>query len=644
MKMKQLVTDALMLLFLFNAWTPVRAQTGSVFRIDDIQNSSFPQLTLNISALDDMGYPLQGLTKDNFSLSEDGNVVADFQVVPINQHPVQVVIVLDLSNSMQYGSKPTPLQSSTAAAQEFLAGLGLQDQAAVVTFSDQATVAQDLTSDLNQAQSSLNGLKTGSNSALNDAIIDAVGILKGKALRPVIILLTDGIESGVSTSSSSDVLQAITDLKGVVFPITWGGARKDDMQKLANLTHGEAQFLQGQYPNQTAFRSAFSRIQTLISEYRTQYQLTYKSTLPADGKEHELALTLDHLGQHVEATRRFVANQGEVFISFNTLKEGQVISGKVTFAPDIKAPADMEQLEILLDGQSLTTLVSEPFAFEWDSSKVLPGEHEFQFKAQDKAGNVGEASLRLNVELPIQVVITNPTGGMNVAGPLKISADVTAQAKISRVEFQVDGTTLGQVENPPYEMNWPAVGANQGAHEITVIAYDANGYSTPASVKVNVTGASGGIGQGLALAIILIVAALVIPIGLRLRSRMKAPKTDSESLTQTPPPVPSISVSDGGAVLHELQGLNPEYIWNLPESGDIALGRKRDENDIPLKGATASRHHAVIRCQEGVYYLFNQRPENPTLVNSNPVTQECALTPGDTIQAGESLFQFELRS
>ena len=137
-------------------------------------------------------------------------------------------------------------------------------------------------------------------------------------------------------------------------------------------------------------------------------------------------------------------------------------------------------------------------------------------------------------------------------------------------------------------------------------------------------------------------AALVIPIGLRLRSRMVAPKIDTESSTQTPPPAPSIS--DGRAVLHELQGLNPEYVWNLPETGDILLGRTRDKNDIPLKGATASRRHAVIRCQEGVYYLFNQRPENPILVNSNLVTEQCTLVPGDVIQAGESLFQFELRS
>ena len=162
-------------------------------------------LTLNVSALDAQGYPLPGLSKDNFSLSEDGNVVADFQVTPINQHPVQVVIALDTSRSMEYGSKPTPLQSSTAAAQEFLAALGLQDQAAVVVFSDQAVTRQDMTHDLRKAQAALSGLSTSSNTALNDALSQAAGILKGQGLRPVIILLTDGADSGVSHSSFAGI-------------------------------------------------------------------------------------------------------------------------------------------------------------------------------------------------------------------------------------------------------------------------------------------------------------------------------------------------------------------------------------------------------------------------------------------------------
>lgn len=643
MKSRKLTSIALLLMFLLGSWAPAMAQSGLILRIDDIQNSGFPQLTINVSALDEMGYPLEGLSKANFSLSEDGNVVNDFQIAPINQHPVQVVIALDLSNSMGYGPKPTPLQSSTSAAQEFLAGLSSQDQAAVVAFSTQAEVLQDLSSDLSQSQAALSSLSTSSNTALNDAIFLSAETLKGRALRPVIILVTDGVDSGLSQRSFDEALQAITNMKAVVFSITWGGARRTDMQKLANLTHGEAQFLQGQYPDQTAFRSAFSRVQNLIDQYRAQYQLTYKSILPADGMEHELALTLDHLGSHIEETRRFVATQGQVFLTFPTLNDGQVVSGKVTFAPAIDAPANMEQLEILVDGQSLTTLVSDPFTFEWDSSQVLSGEHEFQFKARDQAGNLGETSLRLIVEPPIQLEITSPKGGETVVAPLTITANVTAQSKISRVEFQVDGKLLGQVEDPPYEMNWPAVGTADGGHEITVIAYDANGYSTQSSIKVNTAKASSGSALGITLAVILIVAALIIPVGLRLRSRRGSQKIDTASQTETPPP-PQPAASGVQAVFHEVQGLNPEHMWNLSETGDITLGRKRDENDIPLQGATASRRHAVIRYQAGMFYLFNQRSDNPILVNGNPVTQQCVLTPGDTIQAGESLFQFELRA
>jgi pSer/pThr/pTyr-binding forkhead associated (FHA) protein len=82
----------------------------------------------------------------------------------------------------------------------------------------------------------------------------------------------------------------------------------------------------------------------------------------------------------------------------------------------------------------------------------------------------------------------------------------------------------------------------------------------------------------------------------------------------------------------------------LPDTNDITLGRKQGENDIPLKGATASRHHAIIRNQGGAYTIFNLRPDNPIFVNGNPVTQQCVLAPGDTVQAGESVFQFDLQA
>jgi len=638
-------------LFLLLAWllgllmTPapaVQAQAGLELRIDEIQSGAFPDLTLHISALDELGYPVPGLAASSFTLSEDGSVVAGFQVAPIQQHPVQVVIAIDTTQSMQYGPKPVPLQNTVQAVASFLGGLGAPDEAAVVAFGQQVTLLQDLTSDKAAAQAALGSLQAGTNTYLNDALVQAAGLLKGRSLRPVIIFVTDGSDSGIGQASFEQVLQAVQELGGVVFPIGWGGAKKADLEKLAGLSHGQVQFLQARYPDAAALQAAFSNILGWLPEYRTQYQLTFQSSLPADGKEHTLALGLDHMGTHLEQTRRFVATQGQIFLSFPTLSDGQTVGGKVAFAPVIDAPAPLQQIEIQVDGQPLTSLVAEPFTFEWDSTQVLPGEHEFKFVARDTAGNTGEAALKLNIVPPISVAITNLQGGGQVRGSVPITIQADALAKIARVELLVDGKLLATVENPPYEFSWPSAGAAEGGHEISVIAYDVNGYSASDSLRVTTGGGSGGLLSGpggVALAIALAAAALMAPLALRLRRQRKASVEAGEAPVSTPEfgevPAPA------GAVLREVDGLNPGQVWALPPSGEVSLGRKREENDIPLKGPTASRRHAIIRMQEGRYILFNLRPNNPIYVNGNPVAQQCPLNPEDQLTAGESTFQFE---
>ena len=90
--------------------------------------------------------------------------------------------------------------------------------------------------------------------------------------------------------------------------------------------------------------------------------------------------------------------------------------------------------------------------------------------------------------------------------------------------------------------------------------------------------------------------------------------------------------------------MNPNQVWNLSPVHEIRLGRKRDANDIPLKGGTASRQHALIRFQAGQYVVYNLKPVNPVFVNGQPINQQQALRPNDVIQLGESTFQFQIQA
>jgi len=92
--------------------------------------------------------------------------------------------------------------------------------------------------------------------------------------------------------------------------------------------------------------------------------------------------------------------------------------------------------------------------------------------------------------------------------------------------------------------------------------------------------------------------------------------------------------------LIEREGFEPGHVWQLKGS-EIRLGRKRDENDIMLKGLSASRFHAVINLTPNGATLKSLNPENPAYVNGQPIIEELLLRNGDVIKAGESEFLFE---
>lgn len=617
----------------------VGAQTNLRLSIDQIDSDNFPQVEVFISVLDTQGYPIQDLTGANISVSEDQQVVSPLEVVPTYQQPLDIALVIDTSLTMGYGEKPTPIQNTIETAKDFVASLAAQDQVAVISFSDDVSIVQELTSDKSLVMSALDGLELTGYTALNDALIDAVDLLKEGALRPTIILITDGKDSGISAFTFDEAIDAAVNQSIVVYTLGWGAVNRDELENLADLTHGQAQVLPDSQPDLMAFQAAFSRLNDNLKEFREQYRLSFTSSLPADGKEHEIVVQVDHLGGHVEETRRFVAELGEVIVTLPDFTEGQVVWGNVYFAPDVIAPAPLAQLDILIDGQPLTTVHSPPYEFEWDSTTVLPGEHEFKFIAQDSAGNSGQTNISLVIEPPLSLVITSPMGGETITGPILISSDVPAHDKIAKVEFYLDGKLLDTLENPPYEVNWTPIGLEASGHEIVVKAVDINGFSDEMSIKINVGGQKRDGLLVLVVGVILASVVLAIPLGLRARKRIQARKGETPSTKEKESVIPLSGVSS--ARLREIDGLNPNQNWMLTTTEEIHLGRKRDVNDIPLKGGTASREQAIIRFQDGNYYIFNIKPENPLLINGVPVVQQHLLQHGDKIQAGESVFRFE---
>ena len=90
---------------------------------------------------------------------------------------------------------------------------------------------------------------------------------------------------------------------------------------------------------------------------------------------------------------------------------------------------------------------------------------------------------------PPQVTITNPQDGQTVSGTVIIRATASDNVGVSKVEFYIDGTKVGEDTSSPYEYSWNTTQYADGNHTIQVRAIDNAGNVGSASITVNVQNA-----------------------------------------------------------------------------------------------------------------------------------------------------------
>lgn len=633
-----------MLLFMSVVAFPVQqvfgqSQTYTV-SLFPINSADFPAVEVNTSVVDVQGMPLMGLTGANFQVTEDGALVENPEITAFTNtsQPLAIALVLDTSGSMKNG-KPSAMQNAKQAAEEFLKTLQPQDLVTLVTFGDKAQVVEPITADKVKVQAAVGQIQPGgSYTALFDGVMEACSQLMNRAERKMVIVLTDG-NNNKSLYSLEQVTAEASNRKIAIHTIGFGFVNKDELTKLARLTGGTVQIS----PDSTSLQTSLAKI---ISTFREQYKIKFHSKLSADNKEHELVVRLNYDGAMDEKKTSFLATAKTISFTLPDLAEGSPVRGYQKIAPAIIGPAKLAGFEVYVDGGLLQSINTEPYEYNWNTTSLPVGQHTLLVKVKDAVGNLAEKSFPVAVEPVITVSISNPTEGQNVNGVIKITAAITSHTSIEKIEFKLDDKVViqametGPYQNGEYSADWNTGSVAPGQHTIHVIATSPGNIQGEASVQCTVVVTPDG-GLLWATVIVLIAAlALIIPISLRNRKKIKGRATESTDRFDAIPSAGS-NRRNFAATLVELDGHSPGEVHVL--AGDeITLGRKRDENDIPLKGLGASRFQAIIRRLDNEYVLYNLSPDNPLLVNGQPIKQQQILAPGDEIQSGESQFRFEI--
>ena len=286
----------------------VRADDVSRFSIDQVLVSDDGQrATALVSVFDGEGHPLRGLTA--FRTEIDGEPADPLGVSTAldGGRGIAVLLMMDVSPSMA----GEPLSQARGAAGAFVEGLLERD---VVAFFRFGSTAADRAFFSNERAALLAEIRQTevdqvAGTALYDAV--AVGLAETAARAPnerrAIVLLTDGLDTGVSAHTREETLGAAAAGGVPVFAIALGEEAD------ATFLEGLAQSSSGGFyraPAPTDVPAIFDAIGTLL---RSQYVL--ELSLPAsNAARRELVVSVDVGGETRTARASFSvtsAGQGE---------------------------------------------------------------------------------------------------------------------------------------------------------------------------------------------------------------------------------------------------------------------------------------------------------------------------------------------
>jgi len=270
------------------------AQDGSRIQITQVDNSRFPNVTVYVSVTNAAGDPV-GIDPALIQISENGQPM---QITDIrgggdasgDAIPVTTMLVLDISGSMLKNGK---IDAAKAAAKTYVSQMRPGDSAGLITYDTHVYRVQGITTDIGALTSAIDGLQTGSDTAMYDALIEAEKDLEGVSGRKAIIVLTDGLDNQ-SHVNEDDVAAAIGESGLSISAIGFGDAGTLGQ---SGLDEAALRSLTSKAGGQYAFATDAATLSALYQQYgqalQSEYAVTYVSpNALRDGVNRGLSVSL----------------------------------------------------------------------------------------------------------------------------------------------------------------------------------------------------------------------------------------------------------------------------------------------------------------------------------------------------------------
>jgi VWFA-related protein len=159
------------------------------------------------------GMPVKGLSEGDFKVWDDG-VRQEIRLLDQTELPLSTMLVLDMSQSVV----DEGLDHLRAAAHAFMEELDPDDEVGLLTFTHEMQLRRTFGrgfAELHRVLDESMGIGT---TALHDALYAGVKLVEARAGRPLVLLLTDGLDR-TSWLTQQDVLEKLRASDAVVYAV-----------------------------------------------------------------------------------------------------------------------------------------------------------------------------------------------------------------------------------------------------------------------------------------------------------------------------------------------------------------------------------------------------------------------------------------
>lgn len=364
------------------------AQQPSTLRADivGVKDGDYPNARAVVN-VDDASGAIDGLSKDNFTVTVDGKpaAVVTADLASSQNLPLDVLFVIDISGSMA----GEPMSRTKEAAKGFLSGLAPTDRVALLTFADEVRLDQDYSTDRAATSAAIDGLVAAGNTALYQATANtAIKVTTSDASRRAVIFLSDGAQDGVPLTAPRDVAIAAAGSVGVPF-FTIGegkGIDREYLQQLATVTGGR--YLEA--PDPKDLGTLYDGIGKLL---RSQYAVTFDASVASDaGSRIAITLRSGEASTTAAVTYKPSSSFAPPPIKIAGLQPGDTLSEARTITIDTGAVPTRARASFYVDSVNVFESVQPPYTFVFDPHTFPGGAHTLRVSLEG-AGKASEASV-----------------------------------------------------------------------------------------------------------------------------------------------------------------------------------------------------------------------------------------------------------